>query len=90
MGIAAVPRQADLRKLKWRVTFVLDPRTSTYCCMSNHQWNQTGRIDTPASTSWGGITVFSDHQLAFEPQAHYDYNFQHIDINNYFEHIHLK
>eukprot|EP00971_Amphidinium_carterae_P046569 917433-Amphidinium_carterae.1 len=51
------------------------------------QWRQTGRFDATPTTSWRGIT---DKQLAFEPKSHYNHNFVHIDLNNYFEYIDLN
>eukprot|EP00971_Amphidinium_carterae_P203467 4037822-Amphidinium_carterae.4 len=84
IGVASLPKEANLRGLPWRTTFMLDLNTSTYHCAANHCWLQSGRAQGSVDYTWTGLTVFSPQQLAFQPRQHYDQDFQHVDINDFF------
>eukprot|EP00971_Amphidinium_carterae_P347726 6489872-Amphidinium_carterae.1 len=63
---------------------MLDLNTNTYHCVANHRWLQSGRAQGSVEHTWTGLTVFSPHPLALQPGQHYDQDFQHVDINDFF------
>eukprot|EP00971_Amphidinium_carterae_P293863 5834267-Amphidinium_carterae.3 len=79
IGVASVPKEANLQSLPWRTTLVLDTNTSTYYCAANHLWASSERVQGIENATWIGLTVFSPKQLAFQTKKQYDQDFQLID-----------